>query len=229
MVNGITKKQKTVLERAEALLREARTDADFAEAMRARGYDEAGWSQLEGLIGQLKTAARSREEAKSIQYGATNIFNHQLDLTWEHGKALADNCITEFQGYTDWLQALGLHRRRRGENGESWIIRLQKHSPLNEVVTFLRHLYDVAQHHEEIAAILATKGFPGDILAAGAAEVEALVAADQAQEAAKAEVMRWREGRDEVFVALRKWYDCAKRAATLARKQMRRNRVMVQV
>jgi hypothetical protein len=64
---------------------------------------------LEGLIKQLKTAARSREEAKSIQFGATNAFNHQLDLTWDHGKALADNCMTEFQGHTDWLQALGLH------------------------------------------------------------------------------------------------------------------------
>jgi hypothetical protein len=190
---------------------------------------DAHWSQLEGLIKQLKTAARSREEAKSIQFGATNVFNHQLDLTWDHGKALADTCITEFQEHTDWLQALGLHRRRRGENGESWVIRLQKRSPLNEVVSFLRHLYDVAQNHQEIAAILATRGFPGDILAAGAMEVEALVAADQTQEAAKAEVKRWREARDEMFVALRKWYDCAARAATLARKEIRRNRVLVQV
>jgi hypothetical protein len=129
---------------------------------------------LEGLIKQLKTAARSREEAKSIQFGATNVFNHQLDLTWDHGKALADNCITEFQEHTDWLQALGLHRRRRGENGESWVIRLQKRSPLNEVVSFLRHLYDVAQNHQEIAAVLAAHGFPPAIVAAGAAEGEAM-------------------------------------------------------
>jgi hypothetical protein len=229
MINGLTQEQNTVLDKAEQLLREARSDAGFAEAMRTRGYDEAAWSQLEGLIGQLKAAVRSRQEAQSAQLGATNLFNHQYNLCWDHGKILALNCITQFQGQTDWLLMLGLHRRRKDENGDSWIISLQKRSPLPEVIGFLRHLYDIAQNHQEIAAVLAAHGFPPAIVAAGAAEVEAMVAADQAQEAAKVEVKRWREARDEVFSALRKWYVCADRAAVLARKELRRNRVLVQV
>jgi hypothetical protein len=174
MINGLTQEQNTVLDKAEQLLREARSDAEFAEAMRTRGYDEAAWSQLEGLIGQLKAAVRSRQEAKSAQLGATNVFKHQYDLSWDHGKTLALNCITQFQGQTDWLLMLGLHQRRKDENGDSWIISLQKRSPLPEVVAFLRHLYDVAQNHQEIAAVLAAHGFPPAIVAAGAAEGEAM-------------------------------------------------------
>jgi hypothetical protein len=38
MVNGLTQEQNTVLDEAEQLLREAWTDAEFAEEMRTRGY-----------------------------------------------------------------------------------------------------------------------------------------------------------------------------------------------
>lgn len=45
--------------------------------------------------------------------------------------------------------------------------------------------------------------------------------------ATRAEAIQRREERDEVFVVLHKWYDCAEQAATLARKEMRRNRVVM--
>lgn len=222
--SGLTKQQKAIIKEAEHLRRSVQADAQFAEAMRNQGYDETSWSQGTALVKALKAAGRAREEAIASQLGATNAYKHQHDQTWGRGKTLSDNCMTHFQGQTDLLQMLGLHRRRKEENGDSWGIRIDKRSPLDEIVFHLRNLYQVAQTQTEIATVLAGHGFPGDILATGAAEVEALVAANDTQENAKAEVLRLRQERDETYMTLKKWVQCARRAAVLARKEMQRSR-----
>jgi hypothetical protein len=227
MASGLTKVQKTMVQQAEQLLREAQSEPRFAETMQGQGYDEAAWTNGETLVKALKTAGRTKEKAKASQLGATNTYYHQLDMTWDRGKILAENCITHFQGQTELMQTLGLHRRRKDENGDSWIIRIEKSSPVNEIVFFLRNLYSVDQSQAEMAPVLADHGFPAEILATGAAEVEALVAADNAQENAKAEAARSKQERDEAYMTLKKWVQCARRAAVLARKEMQRSRIAV--
>jgi hypothetical protein len=220
---GLTKDQIEALAALTALLREAQTDPQFAEAMRAHGYDEAGWAHGKDLGKALRAAGRSREEAKSVQYSLTNAYDHQLDMTWAHGKALAQNCIRLFQGHIDWLQSLGLHRRRKnGSSEESWIIHLRKDSPPDQLVAFLRVLYEVVQNNAEMAAILTKNGFPAEIVARGAAEVEALVATDTAKKEALAAVPQLKVERDHVYEMLRTWLDCAQEASDLVRKESER-------
>jgi hypothetical protein len=124
--SGLTKEQKVVIQEAEQLWREVQADPRFAESMRGQGYDQESWSHGTALVNALKTAGRAREEAKAAQLGATNTYNHQHERTWNRGKTLAQNCMTHFQGQTEWLQTLGLHRRRKGESGDSWGIRIDK-------------------------------------------------------------------------------------------------------
>jgi hypothetical protein len=227
---GLTKDQKKALAELKELLRAAETDPQFAEAMREHGYDEAGWTHGKDLAKALKAAGRSREEAKSVQYSLTNAYDHQLDMTWAHGKALAQNCIRLFQGQIDWLQSLGLHRRRKnGSSEESWIIHLRKDSPFDQLVAFLTILHEVIQNHAEMAEILAKNGFPAEIVARGAAEVEALAATDLAKKEAMAAVPRLKLERDHVYEMLFKWLECAQEAAVLARKEIERSKMTAPV
>jgi hypothetical protein len=217
---GLTRDQRNLLAELVELLREARKDPQFAEAMRPHGYDEAGWAYGEELAKRLRAAGRARAEAKSAELGTTGAYRRQLSLTWAHGRALVKACVVLFQGHTDWLQLLGLHRCRKGNGEESWIIRLQKRSPLDEIGSFLRTLYEVALSHAEMAAILARHGFPAAILIQGAAEVEALVEASVAKEVAKAAVPRVIDERDVLYEVALKWLRCTQEAAALARQTM---------
>lgn len=224
MSTGLTKDQKDTVAKFEELRREARNDPQFAEAMQGRSYDEAGWNHGAELAKALKAAGRAREEAESNRLGTTNDYYAQLDVTWAHGKALAKSCIVQFQGHTDWLNDLGLHRRRKNGGGEdSRIIHLNKNSPIEEIISFLGTLHEVAANHETMAAILAKNGFPAEVLAQGAAEVEALEAALIARNEARAAIPRSIEARNQVFEALLKWLNCAEEAAALARKEIKRN------
>lgn len=219
MAGGFTKEQKSIIGETERLLDEAQQDPSFAEKMQARGYNEESWIYGQALLDAAKAAGRAKEQAESTKLGATNTYTYQRDQIWEQSSSLARTCTVLFQGQTDWLNALGLHGRRKNGNGTSQISRPNKSGRLDLVVAWQRNLFDVAQNHAEIAPILATNGFPADLLAQGAAEVEALVQTNNAQERAKIASVQRRKERDAAFKALTQWLRCVREIAEAVRKE----------
>ena len=69
------------------------------------------------------------------------------------------------------------------------------------------------------APVLATNGFPTDILEQGVAGVESLARADYVQEQAKEASTQRRSERDTAYKKLRTWLRCAQRIAKLAKKE----------
>jgi hypothetical protein len=222
----MTQKQKKLIHEAEQLLHNARTDPGMAEAMQARGYDQDSWAQGRELVEAAKAGARAREAAYSAQLGATDTFKHQYDETWDQSQTLAHVCIALFQGQAERLRLLGLHQRRRDNNGTSEISRPRKQSPLNIVVAWKRNLFEVAQSHAEIAPRVAAHGFPAEPLAQGAAAVEAVVEANHVQERAKDQARLSRIERDRAFEELRIWYRCVQKVVRLAMRDRRSGSVV---
>ena len=121
MKGGFTQDQIAVIGETEQLLHEARYDPQFAEMMRARGYNEESWAHGESLLNDAKAAGRAKEQAESTKLGATNTYERQREEMWQFSSALAQTCTVLFQGRTEWLNALGLHARRKDGNGTSQI------------------------------------------------------------------------------------------------------------
>ncbi|MCB9078477.1 MAG: hypothetical protein H6631_12835 [Anaerolineaceae bacterium] len=218
MASSLTEQQQKEVHEAEQLLHEARYDPQFAETMRRRGYNEESWAHGENLVNTLKSAGRAFEQAQSTKLGAANTLKRQRESLWTQSSLLSQSCVTLFQGQTDYLNALGLHGARRDGNGISRISKPDKYSKMEQVVAWQRNLFEVAQTHAQIAPILATNGFPADILAEGAAAVETLARADHAQEQAKTAAVQRRTERDAAHKTLRIWLRCAQRIAKAAKK-----------
>ena len=218
MSGGFTQEQKAVIGETERLLHEARYDPFFAEKMRDRGYNEESWAYGESLLNTAKITGRAKEKADSTKLGATNKYMSQREKIWQQSSSLARTCVVLFQGQTERLNALGLHKRRKDGNGTSEISRPRRTAKLDEVVAWERNLFDVAQNQTEIASMLATNGFPAESLAEGASGVEALVHANNVQEQAKTAAVQRRTERDAAFKVLVQWLRCVKEAAQLARK-----------
>ena len=199
MSGGFTQEQKAIIGETERLLHEARYDPAFAENMRERGYNEESWAYGESLLNTAKGAGRAKEKAESTKLGATNSYMSQREKMWQQSSSLARTCVVLFQGQTDRLNALGLHKRRKNGNGTSEISRPRRTAKLDEVVAWQRNLFEVAQNQPEIAAALATNGFPAEMLEQGASEVEALVRANNVQEQAKTAAVQRRKERDAAF------------------------------
>lgn len=212
---GFTQRQQLVVYEAEQLLHKINEQPQLALMMHERGYDDASWAHGAALLDAVKEAARVYAQAQSARLRATNRFRQQRDLIWAHSSTLAQSCVTLFQGQTDYLNALGLHGRRKDENGTSTISRPHKHSKVEQVVSWQRNLFEVAQSHPQIASNLATHGFPPERLVEGAAGVEALARAEFVQEQAKATVTQRRIERDAAFKDLRTWLRCVQRVARL--------------
>ena len=161
---GFTQRQQLVVYEAEQLLHKINEQPQLALMMHERGYDDASWAHGAALLDAVKEAARVYAQAQSARLRATNRFRQQRDLIWAHSSTLAQSCVTLFQGQTDYLNALGLHGRRKDENGTSTISRPHKHSKVEQVVSWQRNLFEVAQSHPQIASNLATHGFPPERL-----------------------------------------------------------------
>ena len=221
MAGGFTQEQKTIIGETERLLHEARYNPYFAEKMRARGYDEESWAYGESLLEMAKSAGRAKEQADSAKLKATNSYERQREQIWLQSSALTRTCILLFQGRADWLNALGLHRGRKGDDGTSRISKPRKTAKLDIVVAWQRNLFEVAQNQPEIASMLAKNGFPGETLAQGASGVEALVHTNNMQEQAKAAAVQHRKERDAAFKILVQWLRCVKEVADLVKKEDR--------
>lgn len=219
MAGGLTQDQQNLVYETEQLLHEARYDPYFAETMRSRGYNEESWAHGESLLEGLKSSGRAFEKAQSAKFKATNTVRKQRDQLWAHSSALAQSCVSLFQGQTDILNALGLHARRKDGNGISEISRPKKNSKIEQIVNWQRNLFEVALNHTEITPVLVANGFPVDLLEQDAASVEALARADYVQEQAKEASTQRRSERDTAYKKLRTWLRCAQRIAKLAKKE----------
>ena len=219
MAGGLTRDQQNLVHETEQLLHEARYDPRFAETMRGRGYNEESWAHGESLLEGLTSSGRAFEKAQSAKYKATNAVRKQREQVWAHSSALAQSCVSLFQGQTDVLNALGLHARRKDGNGVSEISKPKKNSKIEQLLNWQRNLFNVALNHPVTAPVLATNGFPTDILEQGVAGVESLARADYVQEQAKEASTQRRSERDAAYKLLRTWLRCAQRIAKLAKKE----------
>lgn len=183
--------------------------------MQGRNYSEESWTPGEAV----KTAARAYEQAQSTKLKATNAIRKQRDELWVHSSTLSQICISLFQGETDYLNALGLHGRRKDGNGVSEISKPSKSSKIEHVLNWQRNLFEVAQNHPEIATALAANGFPAERLEQGATSVEALAQAEHVQEQAKESTKQRRAERDAAYKPLKTWLRCVQRIAKLAKKE----------
>ena len=219
MAGGLTQRQQEVVHQAEQLLHEARHNPYFADMMRREGYTEESWARGEAMLEAIKNAARAFEQAQSARFKATNEINKQRNQLWTYSSTLSQSCVSLFQGETDYLNALGLHARRKDGNGVSEISKPSKTGKIEHILNWQRNLFEVARNHTEIAAILAANGFPAERLEQGAVGVEALAQAEHTQEQAKESAKQRRAERDAAYKPLKTWLRCAQRIAKLAKKE----------
>ena len=219
MAGGLTQRQQDDIHEAEQLLHEARYNPYFAEMMRGRGYNEDSWAHGEGLLTAVKAGGRAFEQAQSAKFKATNAVKKQREQLWAHSSTLSQSCVTLFQGQTEFLNALGLHARRKDGNRISEISKPSKTGKIEQILNWQRNLFEVAHSHTEIAPVLAANGFPADLLEQGTASVDALARAEHVQEQAKEIVTQRRAERDAAYKLLHTWLRCAQRVAKLAKKE----------
>lgn len=221
MKNGMTKKQTETMDGALKMLRKAKTDSAFAQAMAEHGYDEASWAHFEELITAAETSAWARAEAEAIKLGATNTVEEKRGEAWQPAQRLMNISYTLFDKQTELLGRLGLHRSRRDDNG-SYHPDISRDTTLSILIPWLQNLFNVAQTYPEISSVLAKNGFPPDQLAAGAAAVTALIEAKHFQDETKLKRTAACLKRNGAFKVLTKWFRCAQRIEADIEKEARR-------
>jgi len=223
---GMTKALERTMGRAERFLVQAQANQEILVVMEPYGYDAGRWAEGEALLSQLKEKVSANESAFAKQLGATDAFNLIFDEVWDQAQSLARLCATLFEGDTETLALLGLHKRRDEETGESEIAWPRRKGALYHFVSWARHLYSAAQENESIAIVLADFGYPADRLAQEAAEVEAMMETDSQQEQAKALAQMSTEERDLAADALRTWL---RRAEMVARMTLKGQRQLLEL
>ena len=217
---GMTKKLEQALYKTEQMITNGQSHPEVAAAMAAYGYDGDRWAEGQTLADAAKSQAQANEAAFAAQLGATDAFNEAYDEVWDQAQALAHLCASLFEGDTETLTLLGLHKRRDKESSESEIA-WPKNRGLPADLPWASNLYQAAQANSEVAAALASFGYPAERLSEEAAEVDALTQVDNAQESAKAEKQQSIIERDEAVDALHAWRRRTEQVAKLALKDKR--------
>jgi hypothetical protein len=219
---GYTKANEKWVERAEKMIKNGQRDPELAEAMAKYGYDEARWDEGEGLLNDTKAKIQGNARAYAIKLGMTDKVNTMCAQLWEQTDDLAQLGVAVFKGNTEQLDALGLHKRRNGENGFSQVVLPQRKKRFVAYVNWARHLYEASLTNEMIGATLADFGYSAERLAQEAAEVEALAQLEQEQEVAKAQATQSTAERDEAVEELKAWLFQTERIAKVALRKKRR-------
>lgn len=219
---GMTKEQKETIQQAEQLIHKFQTNSDMATAMAAYGYDPDRWAEGETLIEAAKAAAGANKLAYSAKLGATDAFNQSYNQTWEQCKELADICTNLFKEQTEYLDALGLHRQRSQNNGQSRLTRPQKTCNFAEFQAWSRNLYQVASTHPDIALVLNNYGYSADRLNQEADDVEAVLQANHIQEQAKETALQSTADRNHAFARLNIWFRRAQKFAVKAEQRSKK-------
>ncbi len=217
---GMTKKLEQALYKTEQMISNGQSHPDAAAAMAAYGYDAARWAEGQALVDAVKSKAQANEAAFAAQLGATDAFDKAYDEAWDQTQALAHLCASLFEGDTETLTLLGLHKRRDEKTSASEIV-WPKSRRLSAYLPWANNLYQTTQANSEVAATLASFGYPAKRLSEEAAEVDALTQADNAQEIAKAENQQSIVERDQAADALHAWRRRTEQVAKLALKNKR--------
>lgn len=218
---GMTKKQKEIVQQTEQLLHKSKNNPDMAAEMAKYGYDEERWSEGKALIEATKSASNHNKLAYSAQLGATDAFMDRYNEVWEQCKELADICVHLFKGNAEHLDALGLHRQRSQTTG-SRLTRPQKSGSFAEFQAWGRNLYHISLSHPDISLVLNNYGYPTDRLNQEAADIEATIEANYAQEQAKETARQSTIDRDHASARLNIWYRRAQEFATKAEKRLKK-------
>jgi hypothetical protein len=148
-------------------------------------------------------------EAEAAKLGATDAVKQLRIVVWELAQRLKNICYIVFQGQTELLGRLGLHRSRRDSSDASYRPDMTRDTKLDILIPWLRNLVRVVQTSPEIASPLAKNGFPAEKLAELAAAIEALAEAQHVQEEATLNRTEACLKRNGAFKALAKWLRCA--------------------
>ncbi len=217
---GMTKSLKQLLYKTEQMISNGQSHPDVSAAMAVYGYDATRWGEGQALVDAAKSAAQTNAEAHAAQLGATDVFNALYDEVWDQSQDLARLCANLFEGNTETLSLLGLHKRRDKTTGETELA-----WPVDRVLalflSWASNLYKTAESNSAVAAQLATFGYPTTRLSEEAAELTALIQLDNAQEIAKAENQHSIIGRDNAIDTLRAWSRQTEMIAKMALKEDR--------
>jgi hypothetical protein len=214
----MTQDQKHLVHQAEQLINNAQAHPEMTHAMAAYGYDQERWDYGRSLIEMAKDKARAKEAAYAGQLGATNTYRQRFNEAWDQSHTLAKICARLMQGNTERLKMLGLHKKRKDNNGTSELMWPRKTDALVYFLPWARNLHVVAHTDPEIGAAVAEYGFTPEQIETGAAMVEAVVQADHEQERAKTTAVESRIDRDQAFADLKTWVRCTEQVARLAMK-----------
>jgi hypothetical protein len=218
---GMTKEQEDLIHQAEQLIRNAQAHPEMTQAMAPYGYDQERWDYGRTLIETAKERARAKETAYGGQFGSTNTYRKCYNQAWDQCQTLAKICASLLRDDTERLQMLGLHKRRKDNNGSSELIWPRKNGRLAQFLPWARNLHVVAHTDPEVGAAVAEYGFTAEQIAAGAAIVEVVGLNDHDQELAKAAAQQSRIDRDQAFTDLKTWVRCTEQVARLATKGKR--------
>lgn len=223
MQSGMTQPQIDIISAARKMARKARNDPEFAQMMAEHGYDQASWDLLDQLIATAAELSRARAEAEAAKLGATDLVKQQRAVVWDLAQRLKNICYIIFQGQTEILSRLGLHRSRRDDSGDtSYRPHITRNTKSDILIPFLRNLVTVIETSPEMASLLAKNGFPAGKLAALVAAIDALAEALHLQEEAAINRTEARLKRDGAFKALAKWVRCAQQTQEDEEEEERR-------
>ncbi len=168
-------------------------NSEVAERLSRFGYTaeklQEGWALYE----QAQQLYQEQEDRYGDQFGATDAFRK----AWEEAKELYGKHLTIarmlFKGNRDIEQDLALEGKRP-----------QAFNPWLEVAV---QFYDNALAQTAILERFAELGLTAEMLQEGKAKVEAVAAAEHAQEVARGKAQEATRRRDEAFAALGAWME----------------------
>lgn len=219
---GYTKENEQWVHRAEKMIKNGQRDPELAEAMAKYGFDVARWAGGEALLNQTKAKIRGNAQAYAAKLGMTDRVNKRCEEVWEQTDDLAQLGVALFFDNAAALDALGLHKRRKRENGFSQVVFPHRKKRFVAYLNWARQLYEAGLTNETIARMLADFGYSAERLAQEAADVEELARLEQEQELAKAQAMQSTAERDEAVEELKAWLFQTERIARVAMRKKRR-------
>ncbi len=202
-MSGMTKELQKLFYKGEQFLDNAAADPEAASLLAERGIDAAALSEGRGLYDAAKAAVAQGEGNFATQLQATDDFKAALDASWKETQDVARILASAYEGQTEQLALLGLHKRRDESTGESEVA-WPRVKTLPTYLPWARNL-SARITTGDLAATAARFGYDAETVAAIAARVEAVSDLDDAQERAKAHARQSTEDRNAAAEAFKGW------------------------
>ncbi len=217
---GMTKVLKQLLYKTEQMISNGQSHPDVSAAMAAYGYDATRWGEGQALVDAARSTTQANAEAHAAQLGATDAFHALYDEVWDQSQDLARLCANLFEGNTETLSLLGLHKRRDKTTNASELAWPTTRG-LADFLPWASNLYKTAESNSAVSTMLATFGYSAVRLSEEAGELASLTQVDNAQEIAKAENQHSIVARDNAIDALQAWSRQTEMVAKIALKDNR--------